>query len=131
MHKERDDMSQILQERITVDSHKGYHCQREQGHRHDNDTDRRGHRDPHQLRIAKQHYQENSFDGIACLHHAAEELTGIRVIGWNRVDVAVFLFFHRDTLQQILRNDGNIQNVIGGDVNDFLILVANHEQIVG
>jgi len=131
VHKERDDMPQILKQRITVDSHKGDHCQRKQGHRHDNDPDRGGHRDPHQFRIAYQNHKENSFDGIAGLHHAAEKLTGIRVIGRNGVNVTVFLFFHGYTLEQILRNDGNIQNVICGDVGDLLVLRTDDEQIIG
>ena len=131
MHKERDDMSQILQERITVDSHKGDNCQRKQRHGHNHDPDRGRHWDPHQFRIANQNYQEYSFDSIAGLHHATKELTGICIVGRNGIDITVFLFFHRDTLQQVFRNNRNVQNVIGGNVENLVILVANHEQIVG
>ena len=107
-------MSQILQERITVDSHKGNHRQREQGHRHNNDPDRGRHRNPHQLRIAYQNHKENSFDGIACLHHAAEEFTGIRVIGRDRVNVTVFLFFHTAALFFVVRLNSDVRNVLYG-----------------
>ena len=131
MEPERNDVPQILQKRITVDSHKRDNCQRKQRHGHNNDPDCRGHGDPHQLRIADQHYQEYSFDGIACLHHATKELTGICIVGRNGIDITVFLFFHKDTLQQVFRNNGNVQNVIGGNVENLVILVANHEQIVG
>lgn len=131
MHKERDDMSQILKKRITVDSHKGDHRQREQGHRHNNDPDRGRHRNPHQLRIAYQNHKENSFDGIACLHHAAEEFTGIRVIGRDRVNVAVFLFFHAYLLQAVVRNLRDIQYVVYGDECLRGILGTNHENTAG
>ena len=130
MHKECDDMPQILKKRITVNSHKGYHCQREQCYRHNDNPDCSRHRNPHQLRIAYQNHKENSFDGIASLHHAAEEFSRIRVIGRDRVNVAVFLFFHRDTLQQILRNNGNVQNVARGDIRDLLILISDHKEII-
>ena len=67
-------MSQVLEQRITVDAHDCDHTQWDQGHSHDDDTDGSGHGDPHQLRIADQEDQCTGFHCISGFHHAARSL---------------------------------------------------------
>ena len=120
-------MSQILKEGISVNSHNSHHCQRKQCDCHYHDPDGRGHGNPHQLRVPYKNYQKNRFDSIACLHHAAEEFTGIRVVGWDRINVTVFLFFHTVRLFFLIRINGNIKHIIGR--NELLrhIIRPQHE----
>ena len=87
-------MPQILEQRVSVNSHERNHCQRNQGHCHDYDTNSGRHRDPLKLRIPYQHHKGDCLDGVSGFHHAAEQFARIRVVRRDGIDVAVFLFFH-------------------------------------
>ena len=91
-------MPHILDEGISIDSHYRKHSQRNECYGHYHDAYGSGHRDPHQFRIAYKRDQEDCLDGISGFHHATEQLTGVRVIGRNCVDIAVFFFFHNASL---------------------------------
>ena len=95
-------MPQILYQGITIDSHYRKHSQRNKCYGHHHNTDGGRHRDPHQFRIAHKRNQKNCLDGISGFHHTAEEFTGVRVVGRNRVDITVLFFFHNASL--ILRH---------------------------
>ncbi len=108
-------MPQILEQGISIDSHDGNNAQRKQSHRHYNDLNGSRQRQPHQFRITYQAYQSNCLDGISGFHHAAEEFTGVGVVGRDRVDITVFFFFHNGLLRTLFRNPGDVENVIHGN----------------
>ena len=52
VNKEANDMSEILEERVSVDPHQGNNGQRDQGQDHDHDFHCRRHVQPEELRIS-------------------------------------------------------------------------------
>ena len=109
-------MPQILEQGISIDSHDGNNAQRKQSYRHYNDPDGSRQRQPHQFRISYQTYQSNCPDGISCYHHAAEEFTGVGVVGRDRVDITVFFFFHNGLLRALFRNQRDVQYILNRNI---------------
>lgn len=89
-HQEHNYVGGILKQGITSQAHQGEHTQRQQCNGHDYHLSRRRQVEPHQFRIANQGQKDASLYGIASFQHPAQQLSGISVVGWYGVDIAVF-----------------------------------------
>lgn len=83
-------MRDILEQRVAAQSHQGEHAQRQQGYGHDHHLGRHRQVEPHQFRVADQGQQDAGLHRVAGLQHSAQQFTGVGVVGWDRVDIAVF-----------------------------------------
>lgn len=72
----------------------GKHCQRDQSHSCDNNTDRRCHGNQKQDRISHNDKKEHRFNCISRLQHAAEDLAGVGIVRRDGVNITVFSVFH-------------------------------------
>ena len=87
-------MPQILEQRVSANSHECDHCQRNQGHGHDDNANCGGHRNPFDFRVSNHDHEGNGLNGVPGFHHTAQQLAGIGVVCRDGIHVAVFLFFH-------------------------------------
>ena len=86
-------MPQVLEQGVSANSHECDHCQRNQGHGHDNNTNGGGHRNPLDFRVAHHDHKGNRLHGIPGFYHTAQQFAGIGVVCRDGIYVAVFLFF--------------------------------------
>ena len=87
-------MSQILKQGISVNAH-NRHCRNRQERKgQDRNADGHRQRNPFYFRISCKNDQKDGYNRISGLHHTAEQLSGIRVIGRYGIDIAVFFFFY-------------------------------------
>ena len=86
-------MPQVLEQRISANSHECDHCQRNQGHGHDDNANCSGHRNPFDFRVAHRNHKSNRLNSIPGFYHTAQQLAGIGVVCRDGIYVAVFLFF--------------------------------------
>lgn len=91
-------MGGVLEQRIAPQPHQGKNTQGQQGDGHDHHLGGNAQVQPHQLRVAHKKQQGARLDGVACLQHPAQQLSGIGVVGRDGVYVAVFFFFGHSRL---------------------------------
>lgn len=130
MEPESEYMAQVLEQGISVDAHEGHHCQRQKGHRHNNDPHGSIHGNEHQLRISHQRYQNPCLNSISGFHHTSEQLTGVGVIGRNRIDIGIFPFFHMP-LPAASAAFGDVHDVPNGDKCLPGVLVTDVQKLIG
>ena len=87
-----NDVGGILKQRVAAQPHQGKDAQRQQRHRHHYHLCGDRQMQPHQLRVAHDQQQSARLHSIAGFQQSAQELAGIRVVGRDGVDIAVFLF---------------------------------------
>lgn len=88
------DMSHILEKGIPVNPQNSQNGQRDQGYNHHHDSNHPRHWNPGKFRVSHYQQENTGFDCVPGLHHPAKQLSGIRVVGWDRVDVFYLFFFH-------------------------------------
>lgn len=94
-----DHMGGILEQGITAKPHQGKDTQRQQRHRHHHHFGCDGQMQPPQFRVAHNQQQTHRLNGVAGLQQPAQELAGVCVVGWDGIDIAVFLILsHKASL---------------------------------
>ena len=114
MEPESEYMAQVLEQGISVDAHEGHHCQRQKGHRHNNDPHGSIHGNEHQFGISHQCYQNSRLNRIPGLHHSSKQFTGVGVVGRNCIDVGILPFFHMP-LPAASAAFGDVHDIANGD----------------
>ena len=92
-HPEKHHVGDVLQQRVAAQAHKGKHAQRQQGYGHNYHLGCHRQVEPHQLRIADYDQQQAGLYRVTGLQHPAQQLARVGIVGWYRVNVAVFSFF--------------------------------------